>query len=361
MQETDNLRLPYLVAAQAQKHVTHNEALRGLDAIVQLSVADRDLAAPPPSPSAGERYLIAAGATGDWAGHDGKIAAYQDNAWMFHEPREGWIAWVADEDIALAFDGTAWVALSGAGVSVNPTALVGINTTADSTNRLSVSSPAALFNNAGNGHQLKINKAAAADTASLLFQTGFSGRAEFGLAGDDDWRVKVSADGSAWKEAIVVDRQTGAVTFPNSTVPGSGAASPTFQSEGDGVTASIDSVWTKAGLSVVDNDLGDSSFANSRVTIGANDAGKWIVVASGSLLGTTVGVRVHVNGTPALIYFFGRSDSENAARIGSSSGILNLASGDYVELFTYAKRSGGANQIPNVQSTYLHMTRIGAA
>lgn len=45
MQETDNLRLPFLIAAQAQKHVTHNEALRGLDATVQLSVADRDLSA----------------------------------------------------------------------------------------------------------------------------------------------------------------------------------------------------------------------------------------------------------------------------------------------------------------------------
>jgi Protein of unknown function (DUF2793) len=154
MSDTDNLRLPYLMAAQAQKHVTHNEALRGLDAIVQLSVADRDLAAPPGSPADGERYLIAAGATGDWAGHDGKIAAYQDDAWMFYEPREGWITWVADEDITLAFDGTNWVTLSGASVSVNPTPLVGVNATADTTNRLSVSSPATLLNHEGTDHQL---------------------------------------------------------------------------------------------------------------------------------------------------------------------------------------------------------------
>jgi Protein of unknown function (DUF2793) len=45
--ETPNLRLPYLAAAQAQKHVTHNEAIWALDAIVQLAVLDRGLAMPP--------------------------------------------------------------------------------------------------------------------------------------------------------------------------------------------------------------------------------------------------------------------------------------------------------------------------
>ena len=42
-----HLLLPYIQAAQAQKHVTHNEAMRLLDAVVQLSVLDRDLTAPP--------------------------------------------------------------------------------------------------------------------------------------------------------------------------------------------------------------------------------------------------------------------------------------------------------------------------
>ena len=38
---TTNLLLPYLMAAQAQKHVTHNEALRLLDGLVQLLVKSR--------------------------------------------------------------------------------------------------------------------------------------------------------------------------------------------------------------------------------------------------------------------------------------------------------------------------------
>ncbi len=107
----------------------------------------------------------------------------------------------------------------GPAVSLNPAngGLVGINATADTTNRLSLNSPASLFNHAGNGHQLKINKNTVGDTASLLFQTGFSGRAEFGTTGDDDFHVKVSPDGSTFHEAFVVDKDTGAVQFPNTS------------------------------------------------------------------------------------------------------------------------------------------------
>ncbi len=109
MTNTTNLILPYMDAAQAQKHATHNAALTKLDAQVQLSVLDRTLTAPPGSPADGARYLVAPGATGDWAGKDYNIAAYQDGAWAFYTPREGWLCWVADETLALIYTGSAWV------------------------------------------------------------------------------------------------------------------------------------------------------------------------------------------------------------------------------------------------------------
>src|SRR5688572_23835124 len=65
---------------------------------------------------------------------------------------------------------------------------LGVNTTADSTNRLSVNSAAVLFNHNGTTSQVKVNKNATANTASHLFQVGFSGRAEFGLIADDDFQ-----------------------------------------------------------------------------------------------------------------------------------------------------------------------------
>ncbi len=144
MDITPNLELPFILPSQAQKHVTHNEALRRLDAVVHLAVAGRDLASPPAEPEDGERHIVAADAAGEWTGHTGQIAAFQDGAWTFYPPGEGWIAWVAGEETALVFDGSAWAGFTGL-KSVNPTPLVGVNATADAINRLAVKSDAVLL------------------------------------------------------------------------------------------------------------------------------------------------------------------------------------------------------------------------
>ena len=206
---TLNLLLPYIVAAQAQKHATHNEALRIIDVLINCAVADRDATSPPAAPDEGRRHIVAAAATGAWAGHSGQIAAFQDGAWTFYPPRAGWLTWVADEGRLVAWDGAAWV-----DVAPGAFPMLGINATADSTNRLAVRSPAALFDGTGAGHQLKINKATPADTASLVLQSGYAGRAEIGLTGDNDLSMKVSSDGITWRDAMTVDRTTGAITMP---------------------------------------------------------------------------------------------------------------------------------------------------
>lgn len=81
--------------------------------------------------------------------------------------------------------------------------------TADSTNVLSVRGSGSLYDGDSGGHQIRVNKNAAGDTASFLFQTGFSGRAEFGTIGNDDFELKVSDDGSVFTQAFVVDGGTG--------------------------------------------------------------------------------------------------------------------------------------------------------
>ncbi|WP_269932169.1 DUF2793 domain-containing protein [Aminobacter sp. HY435] len=212
MEQTTNLKLPFIMPSQAQKHVTHNEALLALDAVVQLSALDRHLVAPPATPAAGDRYIVAAAATGAWAGKSGQIAVWQDGTWTFYIPLRGWLAWVADEQRIYVHDGSNW--LDAVSLGINPAAMVGINTTADATNRLSVKSQAVLFDNQGAGQQVKINKATSGENATLLFQTTYSGRAEFGLAGDDDWHVKVSPDGTAWTEALKVNSVDGRVLLP---------------------------------------------------------------------------------------------------------------------------------------------------
>jgi hypothetical protein len=112
---TTKLLLPYILAAQAQKHVTHNEALRLLDGLVQMSVSDRDLTAPPSSPVEGDRYIVAigaTGATGDWSGWDDDIALFGDGIWFRLPKQVGWRAWVQDEGTLVVWDGTQWFDLS---------------------------------------------------------------------------------------------------------------------------------------------------------------------------------------------------------------------------------------------------------
>jgi hypothetical protein len=81
---------------------------------VQLAVLDRDLTTPPGSPAAGDRYLVASGATGAWVGWDGSVAYWVDGAWMRLVPRPGWLAWVEDEATLAIWSGGAWESLIAA-------------------------------------------------------------------------------------------------------------------------------------------------------------------------------------------------------------------------------------------------------
>ena len=210
MTDTARLSLPFIMAGQALKHITHNDALNRLDALVQPVVESRALATPPVSPLPGEAWIVPAGATGAWAGHTHELAAWQDGAWSFLDPAEGWQVFDRASDALLIFSGSAWVAVAATGAGLPQ---LGVNTSADTSNRLAVASAATLLTHDGAGHQLKLNKAAGGDTASLLFQSNWSGRAEMGLMGDNHWRIKVSPDGSAWSDALAVDASTNAVSI----------------------------------------------------------------------------------------------------------------------------------------------------
>lgn len=213
------LSLPLLQAAQAQKHVTHNEALMQLDLLVHLTVADSSRTTPPASPTEGQRHIIASGPTGLWAGRAAQIALWLDGAWQFVTPLTGWRAWVTADSTELVYTGAAWadvaVVTMPAVVTVDQ---LGISATPDASNRLSLSAEASLFNHAGAGHQIKVNKASAGQTASLLFQTAFSGRAEMGTLGDNNFGIKVSNNGTSFTTALKVSASNGGVELTKPVV-----------------------------------------------------------------------------------------------------------------------------------------------
>ncbi|MGB4828742.1 MAG: DUF2793 domain-containing protein [Paracoccaceae bacterium] len=246
--DTDILGLPLILPSQAQKHVTHNEALAVLDVVVQLAVLNRDQTAPPALPGLGDRHLVAAGAALDWAGKDGQIAVMTEVGWQFWLPRPGWQAHVLAEGQTAAFDGLVWKTLSDGALSV---AQLGVSATADVTNRLSVSSPATLLNHAGAGHQLKLNKAAPGDTASLLFQTGFSGRAEMGTVGSDNFAVKVSADGTTFNTVLQAVAASGVAELPSGArLPDGSAVAPALAFSADTGTGLHRTAAGEIGLDV---------------------------------------------------------------------------------------------------------------
>lgn len=214
---TPRLGLPLLADGQARQHVTHNDALLALDALTQCAVLDKDLAAPPGSPDEGGRYIVAASPSGAWAGRAGAIAIRQDGDWTFASPEAGFLAFVIDEGAVYVFDGVAWVPLASTLGTLQNLARLGIGTAADGTNPFAAKLNKALWTargaaEGGDGDlRYTLNKESAADVLSLLFQTGFSGRAELGLIGDDALRLKVSTDGSTWREMLSAVPAAGAL------------------------------------------------------------------------------------------------------------------------------------------------------
>ncbi|MEM7728636.1 MAG: DUF2793 domain-containing protein [Pseudomonadota bacterium] len=209
-----SLGLPFMAPAQAQKHILLNEALSLLDGAVQLVLWAIGALAPPDDPAEGAVFALADSPTGAWNGQGGRLALWTAGGWRFLAPQAGWRAWDRTADRAVRHDGAGWVS-----ETPEQAPRFGVNTPADPVNRLAVKSDAVLLSHddvsPGSGDmRLVFNKAAPDRTGSLLFQSAYSGRAEVGLAGQDDLSVKTSADGSVWTEALRIDAGTGRVRLP---------------------------------------------------------------------------------------------------------------------------------------------------
>ncbi len=339
---TPNLALPYIAAAQVQKHVTHNAALDQLDGLVQLSVKDRDLTAPPASPAEGDRYIVATGATGAWAGWHGDVALFSGGAWLRLSPQTGWRVWIEDEAVLLAFDGTSWI-------GVTPDALqnltrLGLGTTADAANPFSAKLNGALWTAVTTGEggsgdlRVTLNKENAAGVLSFLLQSGFSGRAELGLLGTDDLTLKVSPDGTAWLDALTVDRATGIVEQPQA---------PRFKAYTNYDNYVALTTWTKIGINAVEaNDQGAFDPATNLFT--APVAGSYLFGASllykvNASTSTRMNGRLVLNGTTEIRGSRGEISGANVSEATALwlQTMVPLSAGDTVELQGYFRAADG--------------------
>ena len=106
MAQTSRYALPLLQAGQAQKEITHNDALARIDALLHLAVDSRHNSAA--TEANGTVWIVPAGASGAWAGHDGEIAIFDFSGWSFVAPVEGCVAFVRDEGIFIHYAGGQW-------------------------------------------------------------------------------------------------------------------------------------------------------------------------------------------------------------------------------------------------------------
>ncbi len=103
------LSLPLLAAGQAQKEVTHNEALALLDGLLSPMIENATTTVPPANPASGAAWLVASGATGAWQGEIGRIAIATDGGWRFVSPFEGLLLWDRAQGTQRRFHNGAWV------------------------------------------------------------------------------------------------------------------------------------------------------------------------------------------------------------------------------------------------------------
>jgi len=105
---SDRFGLPLLQAGQAQKEWTHNEALALIDMLLHPSAESATLTAPPSGAAVGQCWIVAAGATAAWSGHDGELACLTSGGWRFVAPRAGTRVSTAADGLTRVHDGSAW-------------------------------------------------------------------------------------------------------------------------------------------------------------------------------------------------------------------------------------------------------------
>ncbi|MCW5725431.1 MAG: DUF2793 domain-containing protein [Maricaulaceae bacterium] len=331
------LGLGYLMPAQAQKHVTVNETLRRLDALVMLTVESRGESAQPAEPEQGQAWILPESPSGaDWETMaEGDIAAFQDGAWAAIAPRPGWRAWVRDEGLMLVHDGEGWAPLADSIAGLQNLTRLGVGTEADAGNPFAAKLNKALWTaryegEGGDGDlRYTLNKQGESHVLSLLLQSGWEGRAEIGLTGDDDLSVKVSADGAAWLEALKIGRADGMLSARGwrHAPTGAEAAMLLFTPGGDG-QVSIYRQQTTAGQNP--RTAAIDAVSDNVITLTAADAGlfgEW----SGFMAGVAMARIWNIDKDPAQSAWLTGSPSSSQLQVLDAGAIAGWANGETVQ------------------------------
>lgn len=126
-EQTSRLSLPLLHASQAQKEMTHNEALTLIDLLLHGCVAGVAEDTPPTTATVGSCWIVGPAPTGAWAGKARQIAGMTAGGWRFAPPREGMRLWWSGSETTVEFRGGAWRVgeLRGARLTIDGVPVIG--------------------------------------------------------------------------------------------------------------------------------------------------------------------------------------------------------------------------------------------
>lgn len=266
--------MPYIAPSQAQKEVSHNEALNRLDMVVQAVVADRTRTEAPVSPAPGDCHLVHDGATGAWSGQGGKLACWYGTAWVFIPPWPGFEVFDRAEGRCLLYDGSGWgPAAAGSGTEISH--VTGLQAALDGCQPLHPVLTALAALSAGGGQLLR---ATGPHTFDLLSLSAFMA----GLLGSASASALISSIGAVSKAG---DLALGDVVFGLTEKQSiTGIGTPRVQvSGGNMATASL--LLAKYG-----------SNSNRPNIIGYRSAGSGPSVFGAVTSGSTLGIESWVDG-----------------------------------------------------------------
>lgn len=366
------LALPYLAAGQMQKHVTLNTALTRLDALLQTAVVSRTTTRQPDDPSDGDLYILPPEAQGAaWTGRGaGGLMRFEAGGWTAVPTPPGLIAVVRDEAVVVVRDETGWTPLGAWLGEAQGLRRLGLGTTADAANPLSAKLNAALVTARGSEEggdgdlRLTLNKQAAGDVLSLMFQSGYAARAELGLIGEDDLGLKTCDEAGVWRSVLRVDRATGRALFDQGAVR---RETVLITADGDYSPPSwarwIDAVCIGgggAGGAGLAGSAGTARFGGGGGGAGGLSQGRWAVEDLDGALSVTVGgggqtgaggeSRIAIGGVVLLRASGGSAGAAGAGggAAGGSGGLgLRPANGGGASSITASGQPGGESLCPD--------------
>lgn len=112
---TTVVKFPEITTQQGSKEITHNEALRMLDAFMGNDLKTHTLSTPPAAPDEGDLHFVPIGATGVWSTDVGSLAHYYNAQWYYYVPWPGASLYSVEDNDFIRYDGANWTTFRNGG------------------------------------------------------------------------------------------------------------------------------------------------------------------------------------------------------------------------------------------------------